>query len=541
MLANLTFTLLLAAVVALSAICGLLLWREQRRRGFTRESVEVTERKLRTLIDAVPVLIAFVDAEGRLRTSNRAHSQWFGHAPDEIIGKSVEELLGDTEYQGIRGQIRRTMAGQQARFEGPLRNARGDLRYVERTYTPSFSSDGKVEGYFVCVSDLTERKQREEAALRTKRDIAEIVESLQEGFALFDTDDRLVVCNENYARIFPTVADLIKPGVKFEELIRTAAERGQNIEAKDTWIRRRLEAHARPRGRFQHRFTDGRWIWVEEHKTHDGRTLSTYIDITQLKQREHELESARDRAQAADATKSEFLANVSHELRTPLNAIMGFSEVIQHQMFGPVNERYLDYVKDINDSGTHLLGVIEVLLDISKVQAGKLELSERDVDLRKLVDRCVRLIQGQADAEKVELLVHLDPELPGVWADELRLRQVIINLLSNAVKFTSEQGTVCLDVRRTPDGKVEISVADTGVGMDEDELEMAMEPFGQAGSAYTRNHRGTGLGLPIAKSLVELHDGSLAITSTKGVGTRAVVTLPEARLAKTGTRLLGSA
>ncbi len=529
---------LLTVVVGLSTLCAGLLWREYKRRGaFGGHG----DRKLRTLIDAVPVLIAYVDSEERLRASNRAHSQWFGHAPDEIIGRPVKELLGDAEYNGVRRQIGHALAGKQTRFEGPLRNARGQTRYVERTYTPSVNDEGEVEGYFICVNDLTERKEREEANLRSKRDIAEIVESLQEGFALFDEEDRLVVNNEKYARIFPTVADLIKPGVKFEELITAAAERGQNIEAKETWIQSRLEAHARPRGRFQHRFTDGRWIWVEEHKTHDNRTLSTYIDITQLKQREVELELARDHAEAADATKSEFLASVSHELRTPLNAIMGFSEVMAKEMFGPVSERYLEYVKDINDSGTHLLHVVDMLLDISKVEAGELKLTETSIVVADLAEACIRLIQGQADASDVALSSKVDENLPWLWADEVRLKQIVINLLSNAVKFTEEGGSVSLEAGLDKDGALQIRVVDTGIGMDEEELARAMEPFGQAGSAYTRTHEGTGLGLPISKSLVELHGGTLTITSAKDVGTQAVVKLPVSRLQEQQEPMLDSA
>ncbi len=526
------FGILLAALM-LSTLWGTELRRENQRREQTERSLERSERKLRTLIDAVPVLIAFVDADGIVRVSNRAHSAWFGAKPGELVGQSVRDILGGQAYKENQKQIDAALAGNHVSFEGPLRNAKGDIRYAERTYIPSLGKSGEVEGYFVCVNDVTERKLREEAILRAKREITEIVESLQEGFALFDEDDHLVMSNQNYARIFPTVAELIKPGVKFEELIRAAAERGQNIEAlesKEMWVQRRLDAHARPRGRFEHRFTDGRWIWVEEHKTGDGRTLSTYIDITQLKQRETELRRARDEAQVADAAKSEFLANISHELRTPLNAIMGFSEIIAEQMFGPANQQYVDYAKDINGSGDHLLNIINNLLDLSKVEAGKIELSERSIDVSDMAETCQRLIQAQAEKQGITLKTSVAIGIPSLWADDVRIKQVVLNLLSNAIKFTPSGGCVDLNIRQTVDEDLEIEVADTGIGMDEDEIAVALQPFGQLAGAYARDHQGTGLGLPLAKSLVELHGGKIVIESGKDTGTRTIVTLPKDRM-----------
>ncbi len=523
----------LVTALLLSILWAVELRSQNRKKLHTERSLEQSERNLRTLIDAIPVIIAFIDADGRIRTSNRAHADWFGISPGEIIGASVHDLLEGQFYESSRKQIEAALSGQHVRFEGPLRNRKGDVRYVERNYIPSRCENGDIEGYFVCVNDVTDRKSREEALLRTKRETAEIVESLQEGFAVFDEDDRLVMANQNYARIFPTVTDLIKPGVKFEELIRAAAERGQNVDAlesKEVWIQRRLEAHARARGRFEHRFTDGRWVWVEERKTSDGRTLSSYIDITQLKQRETELRNARDQAQVADAAKSEFLANVSHELRTPLNAIMGFSEVMANEMLGPISEQYGDYARDINASGKHLLNLVNSLLDISKVEAGKLELKETDVDIAAIAEDCNRLVRPQADENGIVLSTHIAADVTPLRADEMRLKQIMLNLLSNAVKFTPDGGHVRLDVVRSNDGDVSLTVADDGIGMDEGEIALALEPFGQSAEAYSRDHQGTGLGLPLAKSLVELHGGHIAIESTKGAGTRTTVTLPKERL-----------
>jgi signal transduction histidine kinase len=240
-------------------------------------------------------------------------------------------------------------------------------------------------------------------------------------------------------------------------------------------------------------------------------------------------EEASEQAAAASRTKSEFLANMSHELRTPLNAIIGFSEVMMQQMFGPLgNERYREYAADVHNSGRHLLAIINDILDLSKIEAGRLELRMAPLDPRTLVDVCDRLVRERAKSAQLRFVVELpDGPTPAVLGDDTKLKQILLNLLSNAFKFTAPGREVRLTLVAGDDG-VSFTVADQGVGMSEDELATALEPFRQVDNSLSRRHEGTGLGLPLAKRLTELHGGSLSITSIKGEGTVAVVWLPAA-------------
>ncbi len=239
--------------------------------------------------------------------------------------------------------------------------------------------------------------------------------------------------------------------------------------------------------------------------------------------------SLRQRADASSRSKSEFLALVSHELRTPLNAILGFSETISTQAFGPaVSERYREYAGDIHESGSHLLSIINDILDLSKIEAGRYELHEEVVDLSGLLQRCAALLRERAGSKGLVLACgETDIRLR---ADARALKQIVINLLSNAIKFTEPGGRIELDARDVPQG-IEILVADNGIGMNAEDLERALLPFGQAASALTRSEEGTGLGLNITKAFTEMHGGQFIMNSAPGRGTTAIIRLPRERLA----------
>jgi len=254
--------------------------------------------------------------------------------------------------------------------------------------------------------------------------------------------------------------------------------------------------------------------------------------VRQLRWREAaetELIGAKDRAESASRTKSEFLANMSHELRTPLNAIIGFAELMKSRTFGPLSERYRDYAGDIFNSGTHLLALINDILNLSKLEAGQLSLQEQEVDLAATLADCMALIETQAREGKLRLSVSLDRNARLIRADERRLRQILINLLSNAVKFTPEGGEIRVSSVQTNAG-LAISVSDTGIGMAPEEIPVAMKPFGQVDSKVRRTFEGTGLGLPLAKHLVELHHGTFMIESKRNVGTTVTFVLPRVRV-----------
>jgi signal transduction histidine kinase len=245
---------------------------------------------------------------------------------------------------------------------------------------------------------------------------------------------------------------------------------------------------------------------------------------------EEQLRQAKNEAEAANLAKSEFLANVSHELRTPLNAVIGFSEIMRDALMGPIDNRYREYAQDIHDSGQHLLRLIGDVLDLSKIGAGRLELHDEPVDLGQLLQTCERLITERARESHVAVEIDVARDLPVVLADPLRLKQIMLNLLSNAVKFTPEGGRVTARAAPDAEGGVTVTFADTGIGMSPQDIQIALEPFRQVDNAMSRRYEGTGLGLPLAKQLTELHDGALEIASEPGIGTTIRVRLPARRV-----------
>lgn len=275
---------------------------------------------------------------------------------------------------------------------------------------------------------------------------------------------------------------------------------------------------------------DGRWFQLWERVTRHGDQLQVFADVSDFKRREEELRLAKEAAELADRAKTEFLAVMSHELRTPLNAILGFSDILRSELFGPLGRpRYREYAEDINRSGRHLLDIINDILDTSKAEAGRLELHEEVVTLEELAERAISMIITRAEEAQVRLVVEL-PNIPvQIQGDRRKLLQMLLNLLSNAVKFTPPEGRVSLGARVTEEGLL-LWVADSGIGIAEQDIERAQEPFIQLSSPLCRDREGSGLGLPLAKRIAELHDGRLAIASQLGRGTKVSVTIPPSRL-----------
>lgn len=261
------------------------------------------------------------------------------------------------------------------------------------------------------------------------------------------------------------------------------------------------------------------------------------MDVTEMKRAAAALEIARQRAEEANRIKSDFLANMSHELRTPLNAVIGFSEIMKDELFGPLDAQYREYAESVHASGRHLLDLINDVLDLSKIEAGRVDLAEEETDAAALLRECQLLLRERTESAGLFERSQIDDALPPLFIDPRRIKQVILNLLSNAIKFTPAGGSVTLGAEHKPGRGVRIWVRDTGVGMSAEDIPKALSKFGQVDSDLTRQHDGTGLGLPIARSLMEMHGGALRIRSAPGNGTEISLYLPEERIIGTAPAL----
>ena len=363
------------------------------------------------------------------------------------------------------------------------------------------------------------------------------LENIGEGLSVFDSRGRLIAWNSRFCELLDLPSDAVADAT-LRDILMLQTVRGDFGEGKpEVEVTNRLDLFYRDVPTTKERITPaGRLLQIRRRAMPNGAVVSVYSDITDIKASERKLIEARSQAELANRAKGEFLANMSHELRTPLNAIIGFSEVISNELFGPIaNEKYLEYIKDIHASSLHLLSIINDVLDMSKIEAGKVELAQEVVPLQSLIGEVMRMVHERARSREIELIAQMSREEVDIWADERSMKQIFLNLLSNAIKFSREGGTV--QVRVVADGPdvALFEIEDHGIGMNKEEQERALQPFGQAQPATTRTYGGTGLGLPITKGLVEAHGGTLTISSRAGHGTTVRVVLPREpkRLAST--------
>jgi len=402
--------------------------------------------------------------------------------------------------------------------------------------------------------DVTEQMRLVERSKTADIRLRDAIETISEAFVLWDADNRLVMCNSKYQQLHGMPDAALLPGTPYAEVIAAG---------RKPLVRAQVVADGRPEEgarSFELQLEDGRWLQINERRTKDGGFVSVGTDITQLKRHEAKLidgerrlmatiadlrqsrqklemqaqqmvelaekyAEEKNRAEDANRAKSEFLANISHELRTPLNAIIGFSEIMQSGMFGELGSaKYGEYCRDINQSGTYLLGVINDILDMSRIEAGRMILELEDLVLDDLVDESVRIVRAQAEAQGTRVITDIGKNLK-MRGDRKALKQIMLNLLSNAVKFTPEGGEITVRAR-TSGTAVTFSVEDTGIGIPPEALKKLGRPFEQVGNQFTKSHRGSGLGLAITSSLAELHGGAMRIRSREGQGTIVSVRLP---------------
>ena len=500
------------------------------------------------------------DSESRLRLAIEGARcgvwDWDLETDDVVLTDSFARLIGRTGAEALSGPELLLLVREEdrSRVRAALRGAAQakdvDVEVRSAQLPVWIQLRGRLKNgtrRIVGVAiDITERKGAQARVAAAESRLRAALESMSESFVLWDARKRLVLWNRKFREFFGFEDAVLRPGMSYRDVEAAA---GRVIKA--------LHGADESAEAYDLELADGRWLRYSERRTADGGLVSVGADITELKAQEAALkdndrkmrrtvenlrlsqeriqelaasyEQEKIRAEEANRSKSEFLANMSHELRTPLNAINGFSEIMAGEMFGPLgHDRYKGYVGDILSSGQHLLSLINDILDMSKIEAGKMQLQPEPIEPVELIEQCVRIMRARAEEKSIQLKVEAR-DLPVIEADPRALKQVLLNLMSNAVKFTPDGGVVTVRGFDAADGIV-LQVADTGIGIAAEDLPRVGRPFEQIESQHSKKHAGSGLGLALSKSLVELHGGALRIDSVVGKGTTVSFSLP--RLAR---------
>ena len=434
-----------------------------------------------------------------------------------------------------------------------LKHADGHWVWLRARGALTLSAHGGEPHLVGIAIDVTDQKKAARQSQEAETRLRDAIETISESFVLWDAESRLVMCNSKYQQFHSLPSSACVPGAPYEEVMKAA---------KKPKVNKRQSIHCDENGEevvVEVQLDDGRWLQINERRTRDLGFVSVGTDITELKRQQeqmarserelketvrkleearHDVEQQRQRladladrymrekekAEAAYKTKSEFLANMSHELRTPLNPIIGFSQAMQSGVFGPLPEKYREYATDIERSAKHMLSLVTDILDMSKIEAGKMTLEKKRIDLAPVIEEAVRIMAADAEGRGLVLERAISGPLPAM-ADTGKIRQVLFNILSNAVKFTGAGGLVRLGAERRGNDAV-ITVSDTGCGIPAASLARLGQPFEQVASQFSKSRGGSGLGLAISRSLVEMHGGALDIDSTEGEGTTVTITMP---------------
>jgi two-component system cell cycle sensor histidine kinase PleC len=536
--------------LAIGISLALLLLRMTRRNQDVQQAFADSEQRFRLAVEAARCGIWEWDLDSDRVYMSDVTGVIFGWGGGGVV--TGEEVL-DRVAPDHRDRLRQALANAAAygAFDVSFRvpNPAGGRSIWLDARGQGFATSGQ-EGHARIIGvalDVTEERLAQARAQAAENRLRDAIESVSEAFVLWDRAGRLIMCNRNYRAFFSLEARVLKPG----------ALRSTVNKFVDLAIARERPAPDGAKGMREAELNDGRWIQISERRTAEGGLVMTAADITVIKREEEarrlnelqlqnavislersqeqlaelarKYEAEKVKAEAANKSKSEFLANMSHELRTPLNAINGFSEIMLGEMFGPLGDpRYKEYSADIHNSGQHLLALINDILDMSKIEAGKMNLKFEPISLEEVADDAVRLVRGRAEAAGLDLTVDF-PHLPEIEADYRAIKQVLLNLLSNAIKFTPKGGrvTVSAEPRRDALGeRICVCVQDTGIGIARDDLARLARPFEQVESQHSKTQQGTGLGLALTKALVEMHDGNLELDSVSGEGTRVSFILP---------------
>ncbi len=482
------------------------------------------------LLDAAPDAMLVLSTESKIQLANVQTEKLFGYRREELIGKPLELLIPD-RFRGIHADhVRRYTANPTTRTMGSGRELHGRRRdgtdvSVEVSLSPVHW--GGALSICAAIRDITDRRRMEASAKLAADRLGSAVETIEDAFALFDASDRLVLCNSVYRGLLAEATGPLT-GKSYEELLDVWIRDlwFANDEERDRFRVDRMEGRRDPRGAFDVVTRDGRSLRVMDRRTVEGGIVKTVWDLTRDVATASELREARATAEAASAAKSDFLSSMSHELRTPLNAILGFAQLLARDRKEPLSDRHRERATHILRGGEHLLRLIDDILDLSGIEAGRVSMSTEPVSPSDILEEARLTLEPLAAQTGIRLEVDGDAErLPMVSADRTRFAQIVMNLGSNAIKYNRRGGSVTLRASSPTGTTLRIVVADTGIGIPLDKQSKLFQPFQRAGQE-TGPIEGTGIGLVITKRLAELMGGSVGFRSVPGIGSEFWVDLP---------------
>ena len=504
-----------------------------------QEELRETRELLRQVIDTVPASICATDQDGKVLFANNMAAKRVGSTPEEVLGKPRGDGLESDDVKRHTMLDRRIFEGTDdvLSFEEELADPDGGSRTYLTVKSPLLGNEHEVTGVVTVAVDITDRKEVERVAQRQRSHLGVIIDNIPDWIYATDEEHRITLANLAFARAYNTTPDQMV-GKLLGDFLDDQNRVGEDREA-DIEVLRSGKAMHMPEVTTADVFGERQWLQTVKlpfvSSTGAIEVLNVTTEVSAHRRAEEVLREAKDQAEAANRNKTEFLANLSHELRTPLNHIMGFAQVMAEESFGPHEDpRYRDYATNIHESGKHLLAILNDILDVSRLETGVWQLVERPVDLNRVISSVVRIVSDKTKQAGQLLDATLANELPDVVADERMVRQMLLNLLSNASKFTHEGGQITISTRRDESGEIFLTVADTGVGIAQADHEKILSPFGQVENALSRKHAGTGLGLSLVKSMIEMHGGRVEIKSEVGEGAAISLVFPASRATSSG-------